>query len=230
MSSRGMSAVGSGDRIVARSEVVHGMRIDWDVPVPMADGTVLRADVFRPDDEGVYPVLMTLGPYGKGLAFQEGFTVMWQRLASAYPDAVAGSTNAYQVWETVDPEKWVPDGYICIRVDSRGTGRSAGRLDMLSEQEARDYYQAIEWGRRPGLVERQGGPARDLLLRRQPVAGRGVAAAAPHGNLSMGGVHRLLPGLQPARRYSVAVRAGVAGPADLHGPIWGGRAWPAQPE
>ncbi|WP_312026548.1 CocE/NonD family hydrolase [Rhodococcus aetherivorans] len=66
-------------------------------------------------------------------------------LATAYPDAVAGSTDAYQVWETVDPEKWVPDGYVCIRVDSRGAGRSAGLLDMLGEQEARDYYEAIEW-------------------------------------------------------------------------------------
>ncbi|TSE01706.1 CocE/NonD family hydrolase [Skermania sp. ID1734] len=121
------------------------MRIDWDVPVPMADGALLRADVFRPNDDGHHPVLMTLGPYGKGLAFQEGFAGMWQRLASVYPDAVAGSSNRYQVWETVDPEKWVPDGYVCIRVDSRGAGRSPGLLDMLSPQEAHDYYEAIEW-------------------------------------------------------------------------------------
>jgi predicted acyl esterase len=134
-----------GEEIVERGETAHGMRIDWDVPVPMSDGAVLRADVFRPDDDGVYPVLMTLGPYGKGLAFQEGFAGMWQRLAAAYPDAVAGSTNSYQVWETADPEKWVPDGYICVRVDSRGAGRSAGLLDMFSPQEARDYYDAIEW-------------------------------------------------------------------------------------
>jgi len=26
------------------------MIIDWDVPISMADGTVLRADVFRPDE------------------------------------------------------------------------------------------------------------------------------------------------------------------------------------
>ncbi|MFK4296547.1 putative acyl esterase [Arthrobacter sp. GAS37] len=145
MSSRGLAVEGNDAQITPRSEAVGGMRIDWDLPVPMPDGAVLRADVFRPDDEGAYPVLMTLGPYGKGLAFQEGFTGMWQRLASAYPDAVAGTSNAYQVWETVDPEKWVPDGYICIRVDSRGAGRSAGQLDMLSQQEARDYYEAIEW-------------------------------------------------------------------------------------
>lgn len=138
-----MSRVSDG--VAPHSESVNGMRIDWDVPVPMTDGAVLRADVFRPDDDGTYPVLMTLGPYGKGLAFQEGFAGMWQRLATVYPDAVARSSNSYQVWETVDPEKWVPDGYVCIRVDSRGAGRSAGLLDMLSVQETRDYYEAIEW-------------------------------------------------------------------------------------
>ena len=28
------------------------MRIDWDVPIAMDDGVVLRADVFRPPEEG----------------------------------------------------------------------------------------------------------------------------------------------------------------------------------
>jgi putative CocE/NonD family hydrolase len=129
--------------IEQRSEVADSMRIDWDAPVPVSDGTVLRADVFRPDDDQPHPVIMTLGPYAKGLAFQDGFAGMWQRLASQYPDALAGSSNRYQVWETVDPEKWVPDGYACVRVDSRGAGRAAGLLDMWSPQETRDYYDAI---------------------------------------------------------------------------------------
>jgi len=54
------------------------MHIDWDLPIEMDDGVVLRADVFRPDGDGRYPVLMTHGPYGKGLAFQEGFAGMWR--------------------------------------------------------------------------------------------------------------------------------------------------------
>ena len=61
------------------------------------------------------------------------------------PDAVRGSSNRYQNWETADPEKWVPDGYACVRVDSRGAGRSPGRLDIFSAQETRDYYECIEW-------------------------------------------------------------------------------------
>jgi predicted acyl esterase len=121
------------------------MTIDWDVPIAMADGTVLRADVFRPGGGGQYPVIMTYGPYAKGLAFQEGYAAMWDNLVREHPDAVAGSTNRYLNWETVDPEKWVPDGYAVVRVDSRGAGNSPGYLDIFSRQETRDYYECIEW-------------------------------------------------------------------------------------
>jgi predicted acyl esterase len=56
-----------------------------------------------------------------------------------------GSSNKYQNWELVDPEKWVPDGYVCVRIDSRGAGRSPGYLDAWSPREAQDLYQCIEW-------------------------------------------------------------------------------------
>ena len=81
----------------------------------------------------------------KGLAFQEGYAAMWDNLVREHPDAVAGSTNRYQNWETADPEKWVPDGYAVVRVDSRGAGNSPGYLDIFSPQETRDYYECIEW-------------------------------------------------------------------------------------
>jgi putative CocE/NonD family hydrolase len=61
------------------------------------------------------------------------------------PDAVSGTTNKYANWEVVDPEKWVPDGYICIRVDSRGAGRSPGYLCHNNARENRDYHLCIEW-------------------------------------------------------------------------------------
>ena len=41
-----------------------------DVKIPMRDGAYLMADVFRPIEKGEYPVLITLGPYGK--AFVRG--------------------------------------------------------------------------------------------------------------------------------------------------------------
>ncbi|HEY2641239.1 MAG TPA: CocE/NonD family hydrolase [Streptosporangiaceae bacterium] len=121
------------------------MRIDWDVPITMDDGLVLRGDVFRPNANGRFPVIMTHGPYAKWLAFQDGFPRQWANLESEHPDTLASSSNVHQNWETVDPEKWVPDGYVVIRVDSRGAGRSPGYLDIFSPRETADYYQCIEW-------------------------------------------------------------------------------------
>jgi putative CocE/NonD family hydrolase len=128
-----------------KSEVRDGMRIDWDVPVQMDDGVVLRADIYRPTDNDAHPVILSYGPYAKGLPFQEGYPSAWERMASRHPDVVAGSSNRYQNWEVVDPEKWVPDGYACVRVDSRGTGRSPGFVDHFSPRESRDFYDCIEW-------------------------------------------------------------------------------------
>ena len=87
-----------------KSEIRDHMRIDWDVPITMDDGLTLRADVFRPVTDGRYPALMSYGPYGKGLAFQEGYKSAWEIMCRENPDAVAGSTNQYQNWEVADPE------------------------------------------------------------------------------------------------------------------------------
>ena len=122
-----------------------GMQIDWDVGIRMDDGIVLRADVFRPKAPGRYPVLLSYGPYAKGLAFQDGYPSAWQKMVADHPDVPHGSSNRYQNWEVVDPEKWVPDGYVCVRVDSRGCGRSPGYVDHVSPRETRDFHDCIEW-------------------------------------------------------------------------------------
>lgn len=131
-----------------RTEIRDGMCIDWNVPITMDDGIVLRADVFRPIIPGHFPVLMTYGPYAKGLAFQEGYPTAWVQMAENHPDVTAGSTNLYQNWEVVDPEKWVPDGYVCVRVDSRGSGASPGKIEPWSPRETKDYHDCIEWAAR----------------------------------------------------------------------------------
>jgi predicted acyl esterase len=128
-----------------RSETRDGMRIDWDVPITMDDGLVLRADIFRPVNESKHPVILSYGPYAKGLAFQDGYPSAWQRMVEKHPDVAAGSSNLYQSWEVVDPEKWVPHGYACVRVDSRGAGCSPGFIDHFSPRETKDFYDCIEW-------------------------------------------------------------------------------------
>ncbi|WP_210208465.1 CocE/NonD family hydrolase [Rhodoplanes roseus] len=132
------------------SDVRDGMRIDWDTPIPMPDGVVLRCDVYRPIADGQYPVIMTYGPYGKWLHFDDLYKDQWRIMCETHPEVPTGSTNKYQCWEVVDPEKWVPDGYVVIRVDSRGCGRSPGVIDIWSLQEAKDLAACVEWaGQQP---------------------------------------------------------------------------------
>jgi len=131
--------------MTGKSELRDGMRIDWDAPIGMDDGLVLRADVFRPPQEGKYPVILTYGIYGKGLAYQEGYPQQWQKMVQDHPEILAGSTNQYQAWEVTDPERWVPHGYAVIRVDSRGAGRSPGFMDPGCPREIDDICQCIEW-------------------------------------------------------------------------------------
>jgi hypothetical protein len=121
------------------------MQIDFDVPVEMDDGLVLRADVFRPPGDGRYPVILSYGPYAKGLHFEDGYPDQWRIMCEQHPDVPAGSSNLYQSWEVVDPEKWVPHGYACVRVDSRGAGRSRGYIQHFSPRETKDFHECIEW-------------------------------------------------------------------------------------
>jgi uncharacterized protein len=128
------------------SETKDGMRIDWDVPIEMDDGLVLRCDVFRPDDDRRHPVILGAGPYAKWLSFQdEVWGGQWKMLCRQEPEILRLSSNKYQNYEFADPERFVPDGYALVRVDVRGTGRSPGFMDLLSVRETQDFYRCIEW-------------------------------------------------------------------------------------
>ena len=84
---------------IYRSELKDGMQIDWDTPIKVDDGLILRADVFRPPGEGSWPVILSYGPYGKWLVFGEQFTEQWSRMCDEHPDVPDGSTNKYQSFE-----------------------------------------------------------------------------------------------------------------------------------
>ena len=133
-------------RLLSDRQVIRdGMRMIFDAPIPVDDGVTLRADVFLPEQEGRYPVILSYGPYAKGLSFQEGYPDQWNRMVQQHPDVAAGSTNTYQSWEVVDPEKWCPHGYACVRVDSRGAGSSPGFVEPWSPRETKDFGACIEW-------------------------------------------------------------------------------------
>src|SRR5262249_21788886 len=123
----------------------HEMRVERNIEVPMRDGATLRANVYRPQADGRFPVLMTFGPSGKAVPLRRFMQEAWDRLEQTYPEILAASSCKHLVFERPDPEVWVPDGYVIVNVASRGAGKSPGRLDPNSPAEFRDFYDAIEW-------------------------------------------------------------------------------------
>ncbi|RST19531.1 CocE/NonD family hydrolase, partial [Streptomyces sp. WAC04770] len=92
--------------------------IEHDVPVEMRDGTVLRADVWRPADGPPAPAVLFRTPYGKstlGLA-------------------------------TLTPAQCVDRGYAAVVQDTRGRFSSEGAWAPLDwSQEGPDGYDTVEW-------------------------------------------------------------------------------------
>lgn len=111
------------------------MLIEKDVAIPMRDGAILRGDIFRPGTTDSYPVIINTSVYQKDK--------VWIPPADLEEEA-----NPHMTWETVNPVWWVPRGYVVVRVDSRGSGKSPGQSEPNSHQEAVDLYDAIEWAAR----------------------------------------------------------------------------------
>ncbi|CNF04559.1 X-Pro dipeptidyl-peptidase (S15 family) protein [Mycobacterium tuberculosis] len=133
------------DAVVVTPEPVVDLIFEHDAEIEMRDGTVLRADVFRPLGEGSHPVLLSYGGYGKDLPLQDGYPTAWETLVEQCPEVLDGSSGRFMCWEHPDPERWIPFGYALVRVDARGTGRSPGVMDNMSATEAEDVYDAVEW-------------------------------------------------------------------------------------
>ncbi|HEX2513576.1 MAG TPA: CocE/NonD family hydrolase [Chloroflexota bacterium] len=95
-----------------------GVVVERGVPVPMRDGTVLRADVYRPASGGRFPVLV-------------------ERVAYELGARVGGYAPAY-----------VRQGYVVVGQNVRGTFASGGVLDLFRDDgwgPNRDGYDTVEW-------------------------------------------------------------------------------------
>lgn len=123
-----------------------GIVFERDVAIRMRDGVTLRVNVFRPPQEGRFPVLMSAHPYGKDVLPQRtplGYLPVKRYRFLRQPEQVTHS--AYTGWEAPDPSFWVPRGYVFVNLDLRGFGASEGVGTLLSDQEAADYVEVIEW-------------------------------------------------------------------------------------
>jgi uncharacterized protein len=94
----------------SRAESRDGMRITWHQPIGMDDGIVLSADVYRPVAGGRYPVILSHGVYAKGLAYQDGYPMQWQKMIADHPEILEGSSNKYQAWRSPTPSAGCPTG------------------------------------------------------------------------------------------------------------------------
>src|SRR5579884_3863807 len=91
--------------------------VDFDIPATLRDGTVLRANVYRPAGEGRWPVLLTRLPYGKDLPLGTSF---------------------------LDPVQAARRGYVVVVQDTRGRFASEGDWSPF-RFEAEDGFDAIAW-------------------------------------------------------------------------------------
>jgi len=94
-----------------------GYSVEREVALPLGDGVVLRADVYRPDGDGPHPVMLMRTPYGK---------------ASAQQDVYA------------HPGYFARRGAIVVVQDMRGCGTSDGVFEPFRD-EARDGAATVAW-------------------------------------------------------------------------------------
>jgi uncharacterized protein len=124
-----------------RRVVVDGLVIDYDVPIPMRDGVVIRADLYRPEGaEGGLPPLVLWSPYGK-----HG-PVTWAMFEGS--EVEVEKISPHTLVECPDPVVWCRHGYAILAVDPRGTWGSEGDFTIQSPQERQDQYDTIEWAAR----------------------------------------------------------------------------------
>ena len=94
--------------------------VERHVPVPMRDGTVLVADVWRPDDDLAHPTLLQRSPYSKS------------------PGRIS------IVDAGLDPLRAVEHGYAVVFQDTRGRFASEGTFDPFRQERA-DGADTIAW-------------------------------------------------------------------------------------
>ncbi|MCP3729989.1 CocE/NonD family hydrolase [Sphingomonas sp. MG17] len=135
----------------ARNEVrrnLLGILRFRDVKVPLANGSYVVADIFRPAKDGKYPVVMNCGPYGRAFnhhtvcneADFEHHEEEEERYFHGNADGLV-----FENHESVNTAAWVPHDYAVMRVDGPGMGKSPGKLAIWGYSTAEAYRDAIDW-------------------------------------------------------------------------------------
>lgn len=120
-----------------RSVVADGMRIEYDVPVPMRDGVEILVDIYRPDSDDKVPAIIAWSPYGKHSLIPLD--------AIEGTEVPAGTVSKHCALEAPDPAMFCPEGFAIVNVDPRGSWMVPGQHRWSGVEEGRDEYDLIEW-------------------------------------------------------------------------------------
>jgi predicted acyl esterase len=124
------------------TRVAGGMIVDGDIQVRARDGVRLMVNVFRPAGDRPSPVVLSVTPYGKDvLPDWIGMTLM--RLSGVRFGRL--DCSSWTGFEAPDPLFWTRAGFAVVQADVRGMHKSEGHAGVLTDQDAQDYYDLIEW-------------------------------------------------------------------------------------
>ncbi|NNH74735.1 CocE/NonD family hydrolase [Nocardia uniformis] len=141
--------------------------IEWDVPITMSDGTVLKGNVYRPADASGQPIdtptptVVNMTPYTKLVSnlgdsataipsLSDALLNFFREInlsgtpVSGLGELINGAGNGQIRNFTVD-RQLIKSGYTQVVVDVRGTGFSQGEWDMLRGREQADTAEVIDW-------------------------------------------------------------------------------------
>jgi|SRR5450631_764933 len=111
-----------------------------DLAVPMRDGVILSANLFRPADGRPAPVLMSVTPYGKDQR-RDRLITFFMRMTGVRFGKI--KVSRYTGFEAPDPLFWVRNGYAVMQTDALGMHNSQGHAGVLTDRDAEDYYDVI---------------------------------------------------------------------------------------
>ena len=128
-----------------RHEYRDNMMIDWDVPITMDDGLVLRADVFRPAQGRKISGHSQLRPVRQGPRLPGRLPSAWSTWRPSIPTSPRAPATSTRTGKWSIRRNGCRTTMSACASTSRGTGCSPGFIDHLSPRETKDFYDCIEW-------------------------------------------------------------------------------------
>ena len=109
------------------------IKIERNVDIPVGNGISMKADIYRPDAEGQFPVILAASPYSKEI--------------QTMPMMPVGFSYARGWMESGDPNFYVRRGYVMAIATIRGSRGSGGTFGNIEPDldTVKDLAEAIQW-------------------------------------------------------------------------------------